>query len=355
MRDDETTTTPALTLSPTDINGFQLSAEATDLYAEPCIKVTAPDGSEIRVPSRFVYALDRGASTALNRMSSMRNDACLQENLPTLIEPSLVRLEPGAKFVRPGEDAAAEGVPLLQWWRRTSFNQREHTDRDCGWSLVLTGPETVELGYAEWHDRAAIANLIDAMSDVDMLISMAGIIAPDVVARLHARRAAVSLRSRRALPAIAIPPVRKILTDAGLIAADTAGRWSGGRLRVLPVRVGDTKVPVAVAIACPQVPHFLDESADQASNHESYAVYNAAREKAREEARAEWSARAKAAFAAQTKWRLIDLPDPRRAYYRDNAPLLWVTRIDATTWQDLSAAATAAARELEMSRGASFA
>lgn len=350
------TTTAAALASPVfTADDYTLQITVPDLDSEPYVTLAAPDGEVLVVPNRFLGVLSRQSMQMQGQARQMLDDAWRSQ--ARLWEDSRLMafgprgVGPDARMYALANRGAwdeTEGVPYLEWRPLTG------PESPAGWRLALSGAAQVSVSFARWDDADALAGLIESMGDAESLMTMAGITNPDVIAHLSARMTAVSLRSARALPRIDLPKARKILTDAGL--AEPSERRSrdnhaAATMRLLAVRVGGTRVPVAVAVNPPRVPAGTPSLSEDEARGMNYQQKQQRLEEVRAPSRERWLSRARTALES-AGWRILELPRPRQPWGYNQMDCLWATRIDAETWSGVSAAATGEARSLEMSRGA---
>lgn len=328
------------------ISGCELQIVAEDAYSEPYVVAKSADGETITIPNKFLEALGY-QSMRLSADGFTMIDAVRQAFLGLDKDP---RLAPAPRAGQNYYSLAGsflneeEGVPLLAW-------SSAKGDSDSGWRLTLSGATQVTVSYAAWDSQSALDSLIEMMGDPEGVLTMAGITQPEITAQLSARMTAVSMRASRSLPRIDLPKVRKALSDAGVLVGGHSGRnkAEAARMRLLAVKVGSVKVPVAVAINPPTYP----KNARPLTDTESRLPWNERQELTKSivvPAREDWMRAVKIALEG-SGWRVVDLPKPVQPWeHRDMEPL-WVTRIDANTWSGLSAAAAREAIRLEMSRG----
>lgn len=334
--------TPVYVGESQNVSGVTMTPEIVSLDGETRLRLVDANGSELLIPAHMLPALANRASFYASNLSRTLDDARRVEHHPShrhdIVE---ARLDERKGFTLAQHDPEADGTPYIAW-------VAERDARPHGWALTMTGIDKVELGFAAWNDIPAQDNLIAMLSDADTCIAIAGITAPTETARMSARVSARALRTARALPGIDLKKARKIITDAGLATHESINQYYAARMRLLTVTSGDKQVPVAVAIQAPDKYLNQRELTKEETREMSWEDRSKLQKQYLDEMREPWLASAKQAFTA-AGWRLVDLAIESRGRTRPN--VFFATRIDAETWSAVSAAATASARYLEMSRG----
>jgi len=347
MTQDNENPSPALSGTPYTISGCEIQVHADNPYSTPYVVAKAGDGETITIPSKFLEALGYQAAR-LGADGFEIIDKARREHLGIFEDPRLEATQRGGIFaLKEQYNGVAEGIPLIAWTSRRGDYEKS------GWRLTLSGAEQATVGFAQWDDSNAVENLIGMMSDPETVITMAGMNDPEIISQLSARMTAVSMRASRSLPRINLPKVRKVLVDAGVVGANgSSGRTKAeaARMRLLNVKVGDVKVPVAVAINPPLCPAGFVGLSEEEQRALSWPERQQRLTEMLAPLRTEWLRRVREEMEAKG-WRLIELPRPRQPWGHREMECLWVTLIDANTWSGLSAAATREAGQLEMTRG----
>jgi hypothetical protein len=333
-------------------NGVLMKSEIHTLDGEAWALVSYPDGRHLRIPLDMLSALARNAGTmeheisvSLDELRRRFADLSAREGLQA------VNLA-GNQFVLPGADVNEDGTAVLSWvsGRPVGRWNQEPSEVVPGWRLTLAGAAGTTVGFAKWDNVDGVNGLIEAMSDSETLVAMAGMTSPQAVARMSSRVTARRLRSARALPAIDLKKVRQVLTDAGLTSQYRSG-YSAGRLRLLALDNGGRKIPVAALVMPPAIP------ARALTPEESvlpYANRVQVQENLNAEKRAEWTAQV---VAEMTKagWRSLDLPNPYKWSSEATRGVLAFTRLDVETWGLVEAGALEQYnQQMSMSRGSAI-
>lgn len=343
--------------------GATLIPEITALTDSPQVRIVGEDGTTLVVPYSLVSSLDATLSQASHAGEALLDTRRMEANYPLKFENGADfaafggnKHHQGNTIVAAGKDPNEEGTPLLVWKsgirnHRGSWWGRSEREEDpiAGWTLTVAGANDVVIGFAAWNDKAAILNLANHLNDPQSVIALGGVIEPEAIARLSARLAAQSMKENRSIPRTDLPSMRKILQDAGLASTNTDSRLSEGSLRLLAVKIGGKKIPVAIAIAAPLHPPTVspDPVAEEQLSYNEKRAAEAARALV---VRNDWIAKAKTAVT-NAGWRVVDLPNPVSRQWGTQEVCIWVTRLDPNTWTRVAAIARTLAGNIEMSRG----
>lgn len=255
------------------------------------------------------------------RVAMAAADMQLLAHHPSKRHPTI---PPRATFLSPPNiDEVVVGTPYLAW--TTLVDSDPHSV--WGWQLRVEGMDLV-LGSARWDDPSGQDALLQTMEDPEQALALAGVMEPTQAAVVSARRQALRLRQARSLPALELAQVRRQLAAAGLTTTGSKIH----RMRNVTIEVEDKRLHVAAAILPSLARAYPPDPQD-------YQRRIAA-----------WCERAAAVVSAVPGWRVVDLPEPEKSYYR--SPVVYVTKIAPHAWNLISPAAAEVTRhQLDLGTG----
>lgn len=356
-------------------NGFEIQVSVDDLNSAPRVRVENPTTGETHYLSIEAIENIRSYATGptlrgMNAVNDMRFMYAHPAQNPDLaghlrqagIKPLAMAdgntAELGTWLMAKADSDGAdfteprEGEPKMTWV------VGDYAGNGCGWRLVLHGSGETPLGFASWQDAEGIVRLAQMLQDRQSVFVLSGVLDSNSTARLSSRLTALSMRRARKLPAIKLKAVRDILTQARLIDGQTGNPATCARGRVLSIQVDANAVPVAVAIIPPRRPNTCEAIPGDIDTL-PWAERQAVIARIESEGRDVWMEKVQTVLT-RAGWRIVDLPQPTHSFNMwrvrhagtsgSGMSMLYVTRIKEDLWGDISAAATAAAGDINLNR-----
>lgn len=339
------------------------------------ITLTADDGEEITIPSKFLDALGSVSHQTLNLISEQLDVSRRSQHHPSSMDYSLsairrqhtwsssqpefrgpvytndeARFATWTCFCLADKDPNEDGIPYIEWMYKEESQAH-------GWALRLSGVKDMNISWAAWNDPDAIRQNLEMLNDPDSCVVVAGIVNAEATSQMTARKAAKALRSGRKLPGINMKKVKAIFNkyESILLPEDEHNSfYNSPTAKIVSLPSGDKRVPVAVAVAPPHSFPNQEKLTIEQRREMAYTEIEEFEKKAYESMYTPWAAQLVSSFESDG-WRAIDLPIATRySHFRSRKPTFF-TLIPENIWTDVSAGViNFTAREFDMSRSTSI-
>ncbi len=331
-------------------SGQKYQTEILDTATPGQMRITNPDGTEFVIPGQYLRTLQQaiGTNIAIVNLNENLNNLRAQHHGDFKNFGLKIDQETEYKLVTENANPKAIGTPTLIWnhqnTRYSKYDNSKPIGAPTGWTLTIVGAENVNLGYAQWDDLNGFKNLINAMNDPAALISLGALTdTTGQVTTLTSKLAIQDLWVAGNLPPLTDYEINTIIASAGLQSPDGIQSDHRGRTRILEITMGDHNIPVALAVAAP---HKLERPITTAEKTLPGNQLRALKTSLAKTNLKTWYPKARQALN-QAGWKEIKLPQAHLTW-REDLPMLWVTKIPENLWTTIEAAAKEATKDFSL-------